>query len=202
MKRIIIVLISLLAIGSLFASQLYEEGNIGEGALLSSSIEYYLDFSDLSSMDFGFSENYVDNDLPPNVRTTLPLDTNITRDAENKPTSLFGTGTCYAYWDIVTTSTNVKVMINLSGPMTYGDSYTLDWKCDIYEGAKEDSRHLGTIGRIDGENGSYGELSLEPEAVTDLEKIGSRRLEFTTANALGKPAVTFGGTVSLIVEIN
>ena len=41
MKRIIIVLISLLAIGSLFASQLYEEGNIGEGALLSSSIEYY-----------------------------------------------------------------------------------------------------------------------------------------------------------------
>ena len=75
MKRIIIVLISLLAIGSLFASQLYEEGNIGEGALLSSSIEYYLDFSDLSSMDFGFSENYVDNDLPPNVRTTLPLDT-------------------------------------------------------------------------------------------------------------------------------
>ena len=72
MKRIVIVLISLLAIGSLFASQLYEEGNIDEGALLSSSIEYYLDFSDLSSMDFGFSENYVDNYLPPNVRTTLP----------------------------------------------------------------------------------------------------------------------------------
>ena len=201
MKRIVIVLISLLAIGPLFAV----EGNIGEDTPLSSSIEYYLDFSDLSSMDFGFSENYVDNDLPPNVRTTLTLDTNITRDAENKPTSLFGTGTCYAYWDIVTTSTKVKVKINLSGPMTYGDSYTLDWKCDIYRDAKDDS-YLDTIGRMGG-NGSYGDegYDLYPsgqEVVTDLEKIGSRRLVFTTDDALGMPAVTFGGTVELIVEIN
>ena len=208
MKRIVllILLLSVAILATTAADSnkyLLFSGDIGEKT---PKIEYYIDFSSLESTSFGFSSRFVDDGVPPDPRTSLALEAkaNVNDGKDPSQWTLIGQGTCYVYWDVITTK-SFTVSISLDGAMkaTAKDGSTiatLDWSCEVFEDATEDAISLGTFN-----NKSEEPTPLFPSSTQgkrSLETIGSRRLEFTTTeNAIGKPAEEFVGTVILSVTI-
>ena len=208
MKRIVLLIlllsVAILATTAADNKYLLFSGAVGD-VTSPPKIEYYIDFSSLESTSFGFSSRFVDDGVPPDPRTSLALEAKANANDGKDPSewTLIGQGTCYVYWDVVTTK-SFTVSISLDGAMkaTAKDGSTiatLDWSCEIYEDATE-TEPLGTFNNKS-EEPTFLFLS-STQGKRSIETIGSRRLEFTTTeNAIGKPAEEFVGTVILSVTI-
>lgn len=208
MKRIVLLIlllsVAILATTAADNKYLLFSGAVGD-VTSPPKIEYYIDFSSLESTSFGFSSRFVNDGVPPDPRTSLALEAKANANDGKDPSewTLIGQGTCYVYWDVVTTK-SFTVSISLDGAMkaTAKDGSTiatLDWSCEIFEDATA-TGNPKVFGAPD-----YKQIDLfssSAQGKQSLETIGSRRLEFTTTeNAIGKPAEEFVGTVILSVTI-